>query len=382
MNRQTKNSRIRFSFHPSSFILHPFLLLLFFSAVSSANTESFFAPVFRIGTLELQSEATVYSSTITLKQICRWSHDDDAVFQPVADLVLSRFADQSFASVKADDILNMLQGAGVSPAAVRFTGSAACTVTRIDQPIDRTAALLQWTQATEQSKSATQPSTSCGLATSVASSHHADSPITTLEDALTADLANRLQMPIDSLQIKFDPRDDKLLGMTNPPFTFEIAPSRLHNLGNVSWDITLRAGRSSQSAHIAAVARGWQNQVVTANSIQFNQIIRDTDLTEQRVLVDHLDDDQLLTRSQIVNQQAAMDMKIGTPITARKVAAVPMIRSGQLVTVNVRQGGICLQTQARALESATYGQQVHLRNETTKDLFQATVTGPEQADVR
>ncbi|HEY1683997.1 MAG TPA: flagellar basal body P-ring formation chaperone FlgA [Tepidisphaeraceae bacterium] len=370
-------------FQTSAFTIQTFLLLLLSAAIARANTDQFMLPAFRIGTLELQSEATVYSSTITLKQICRWSHDDDAVFQPVADLVLSRFADQSFASVKADDILNMLQGAGVSPAAVRFTGSAACTVTRIDQPIDRTAALVQWTQATEQSKSATQPSADNGLATSVASSsHHADSPISTLEDALTADLANRLQMPVDSLQIKFDPRDDKLLGMTNPPFTFEIAPSRLHNLGNVSWDITLRAGRSSQSAHIAAVARGWQNQVVTANSVQFNQIIRDTDLTEQRVLVDHLDDDQLLTKSQIVNQQAAMDMKIGTLITARKVAAVPMIRTGQLVTVNVRQGGICLQTQARALESATYGQQVHLRNETTKDLFQATVTGPEQADVR
>ena len=31
--------------------------------------------------------------------------------------------------------------------------------------------------------------------------------------------------------------------MTNPPFTFEIAPNRLHALGNVSWDLSVRAGR-------------------------------------------------------------------------------------------------------------------------------------------
>jgi flagella basal body P-ring formation protein FlgA len=355
---------------------------LLFPTVLRADAEQFLAPSFRIGTLELQSEATVYSSTITLKQICRWSSDDNAVFQPVADLVLARFDDQSFTSIKADDIINMLQGAGLTPAAVRFTGSAACTVSRVDQPIDRTTALAQWTQATDQSKSATQPSAATVAEAPVRSTHSSDNPIVTLQDALTHDLATRLQLPVDSLQIQFDPRDDKLLSMTTPPFTFEIAPSRLHILGNVSWDLSVRAGRSLQSVHIAAVARAWEDQVVTANSIQFNQIIRPADLTEQRVLVDSLTDEPLLTKQQALGQQAAIEMKMGTVLTTSKVAAVPLIRDGELVTVSVNQGGINIQTEARALESATFGQSVRLRNETTHDVFQAIVTGPQQADMK
>ena len=43
------------------------------------------------GTLELRSEATVYGSQITVKQLCRWSDTDVQTFAPVAELVVARF---------------------------------------------------------------------------------------------------------------------------------------------------------------------------------------------------------------------------------------------------------------------------------------------------
>lgn len=361
------------------------LFVLVLASPIFADSEQFISPSLHIGTLELQSEASVYSATITLKQICRWSREDDVVFRPVADLVLARFNDQAYTSVKAEDILPLLAEAGLSPAAVQFTGSAACTVSHVDAPIDHSAALVQWTQAEDASRAATKPAPMAeSEAGPVQPSHHhaSENSIVTVEDALTNDLANRLQMPVDSLQIQFDPRDDKILSMTNPPFTVEIAPSRLRILGNVSWDLTIRAGRTMQSVHIAAYARAWQNQVVTTNPIEYNQVLRTSDLTEQRVLVDALTDEPLLTKQQAVGQQASMNLKIGTVMTSGKVAAVPLIRSGQLVTVDVAQGGINIQTEARALESAAFGQSVRLRNEATHDIFEATVTGPQQADVK
>ncbi|HWB54993.1 MAG TPA: flagellar basal body P-ring formation chaperone FlgA [Tepidisphaeraceae bacterium] len=377
------------SSHGIFFILHSLICLLAFSATALATPELFTYPRFRIGTLEMQSEANVCSSTVTLRQICRWNSDDDSLFAPVADLVLAHLDGQPFVSINVENVLSMLQGAGFSPAAVRFTGSAACTVSRVNIPVDQSTAFDQWSHTVEQSKAASQPTAppsdspaSDGLAAVAASSSSPSTGVTDLRQTLINNLSNRLQIPTDSLQLDFDPRDNKLLSMTTPPFTFEIAPNRVHKLGNVSWDLTIRMGRADQSAHIAAYARAWQNELVLAQPVQFNQVLRPEDLVQKRVLVDALNDEPLLSKQQAIGQQAAMDMKIGTVLTARRVSAVPLIRDGQLVTVSVRQGGVNLQTEARALESATYGQTVRLRNELTHDTFEAIVTGPQQADMK
>ena len=44
------------------------------------------------GTLELRQEATIYGPDVTLKQVCRWSDADAAVFTPIADLTLLQFS--------------------------------------------------------------------------------------------------------------------------------------------------------------------------------------------------------------------------------------------------------------------------------------------------
>src|SRR5215208_2390164 len=41
-------------------------------------------------TLEVRGEATVVGTEVKLKQVCRWSNADAAVFDPIGDLVLTR----------------------------------------------------------------------------------------------------------------------------------------------------------------------------------------------------------------------------------------------------------------------------------------------------
>src|SRR5688572_14630309 len=61
-------------------------------------------------TLELRAEATVYGSDVKLRQVCRWSKDDAAVFAPVADLVLARIPDGSpFVSLNLDGVRSTLR---------------------------------------------------------------------------------------------------------------------------------------------------------------------------------------------------------------------------------------------------------------------------------
>src|SRR5687767_8009965 len=41
-------------------------------------------------TIELRGEARVYGAEVKLKQVCRWSDNDAAMFAPVGDIVLAK----------------------------------------------------------------------------------------------------------------------------------------------------------------------------------------------------------------------------------------------------------------------------------------------------
>jgi flagella basal body P-ring formation protein FlgA len=96
-------------------------------------------------------------------------------------------------------------------------------------------------------------------------------------------------------------------------------------------------------------------------------------------LADSLPGQTLLTMDQIVNQQAASDLQLGTVMTARMVDPVPLIHPGDLVTVTLREGTVQITAVARALEAGTMGQSIKVRNETTRDVFQVVVTGEQEA---
>jgi flagella basal body P-ring formation protein FlgA len=68
-------------------------------------------------------------------------------------------------------------------------------------------------------------------------------------------------------------------------------------------------------------------------------------------------------------------------LTARLVEPLPLARLGQFVSVTLNQGGIRIRTTARAMESGSFGQTIRLKNEDTQDIFQATLTGPQEASI-
>jgi flagella basal body P-ring formation protein FlgA len=47
----------------------------------------------------------------------------------------------------------------------------------------------------------------------------------------------------------------------------------------------------------------------------------------------------------------------------------------------VNVGQVTVKTVGRAMEAGTYGQGVKVRNETTQDIYEVTVTGPQEGTV-
>ena len=363
--------------------------------------------VTRTVTLEVRPDATVVGADVKLKQICRWSGRDAAFFAPVADLVVARVTPgEPFRAIGIQELRATLHDAGVNAAVVNFAGALSCTISRSDVQLDEHDALQQWANARVRAKapaaaasatseedaatvadkpqmaSAVEPAeTPVAPARAVAPEMAEESPYRSLRQVLVADLAQRLGLAVEQLQVDFSPKDERPLNLSEPHFKFHVTPQRAKSLGPVTWEVLLLADGGNQKLTVQAVARAWQDQVVLKNPISTKQVIRDVDVTERRALVDRLSDEPLLARAQVVGNQAARDMKPGTVFTARVVEPVPLARPGQFVTITITSGSVRIKTVARAMDTGTFGQTIRVKNEATKDIYEVTLTGPQMAEM-
>jgi flagellar basal body P-ring formation protein FlgA len=136
---------------------------------------------------------------------------------------------------------------------------------------------------------------------------------------------------------------------------------------------------ASKKVTINATAHAWEDEVIVAQSLAMHKVLSQADFTTRRVLVDSLPDKQLLKMDQCVGQEAAEDLQPGTVMTARLVSPVALVKSGQLITINLRRGSVRLRTVARAMEQGSLGQTIRVRNENTRDMLDVTVVGAQEA---
>jgi flagella basal body P-ring formation protein FlgA len=344
-------------------------------------------------TIELRSEATIYGNEIRFAQIARWADADRDVFEPLAQLVVARMSDkQAVRGIAIAELRSLLRDAGVNTSMMNFTGSLTCTITRSDAEVSNPDKLDQLITAQNQDA---QPSPSRDVAQGgefsrdlpapasapVAIEAEAEKGVQTLRDLLTADLASRLRISTDSLQMTFRGEHDRLLRLAEPAFRFTIDGQRVGNLGDVSWQVTITSDKGSTRSFIQARAQAWQSQLVVTRPLAVKQPITDADVVERRTLVDRMTDDPLLKREQVVGQVASRDLKPGTVMTGRLVDPVQLVRPGQFVSIEHAVGAVKVKIVARAVDGGSMGQTIRVKNETTREILRVTVTGPQTASI-
>lgn len=366
--------------------------------VTSPKTVERFVPTEHtpVSSIEMRDEATVATGDVTLKQICRWPDADAEAFAAVADLVVLRLGDgKAFGTLSIDQLQSMLRDAGVNPSMVNFSGAATCTVSRSDVKLDEGDALRAWVgttdvamavigQQAEQVSKSSEPdrprSESSGPGTDRLSTSTASAPKNTgdLRARLIEDAATRLNLPVDTLQVDFRAEDRKLLGLA-APFEFTIEPQRYGDLGDTSWLVTITANEKSQRVRIVGTVRAWSEQLVLTKPLNLRQTISEADFEVKRVLAEKLSRDPLATKDQAIGQQASRELRIGTVLTGKMLAPVEFARAGQLVTVLMRRGGVEVKSVATALQNGAGGDSIKVKNETTNQVFQVTLTGHQTA---
>ena len=330
-------------------------------------------------TIEFREESTVVGNEIRLRQIARWSDADKEILDPIGDLIVARLDNKTaFRKVSMAEVKSMLGDAGINISTIHFVGRMFCTVNRSDVQFAEGAALRQWSNLKDSP--ATQPTS--------AIQEPARPDVIVAEDAgkslkqlLAENLAQKLGLSIDVLQLTFRSQDDRVLRLVEPHFKFTIEPQHTGNLGDVSWNVQINTATGKERVFVQAYACAWQDQILVSKPLTTRQTITEADIECRRTLADKLPDDVLLRKEQIVGQAAARDLKPGMFYTARTVDPVQLVKQGQFVTIQLANGGVRIKSVAKALDSGTLGQSIRVKNETTRDVYRVTVTGAQEASV-
>jgi len=378
----------------SKFILLILMLAVLaqLASVKIAHGEAFLPddPLARGLTVELRPSATVMGGEIRLRQIARWGAADKAALDPIGELVVARFGNgMAFATVSLSDVKALLRDAGVNVATMNFVGTIECRVNRTDAQLASADTMEQYSVAARTvALPAAMPSAALTApkvapeaekpTLDIAAATTPDGAYRTLRQALAQDLSQRLNIPVEDLEITFRPQDEANLRLSEPHVAFDIQPQRAGQLGEVSWSVNLVGNSATKRLYIRAVARAWRQQTIVSKPLATKQLITENDVTTTRKLVDTLPNDTVLSHDQVVGQMASRDLKAGAIVTAHLVDPVQLVRGGQFVTMMTGTGGINVKTVVRAMEPGTLGQTIAVRNDVTKEQFSATITGEQQ----
>jgi flagella basal body P-ring formation protein FlgA len=284
-------------------------------------------------------------------------------------------------------IKRALADQGVNLLAIRFSGAASCKIDRQDDPSDALALARAQEQvkamlsapATRPSGSSIEPLSPTAPIAGAAVPAFSPGPFHSLRELLVQDVADRLALSPDALVVRFRPEDEKVLALSEPAWRFGVTARRTANIGDMTWDVELAGAFEVKHLSLTGNVRAWRTELHSARALGYHQVIKDEDVTEQRVLVDRLEDGRELTREQVIGSETARLIGPGEVITRSAVQAGQMIHIGQLVTVTLERPGVQIKWVAEARENGVYGQSINVRRPGTRDEFKVRITGQEQA---
>lgn len=139
-------------------------------------------------------------------------------------------------------------------------------------------------------------------------------------------------------------------------------------------------GVNAVAATSAAVApRGNVDVLTWTRNIATGDVIQPSDLIWAKAAA--APGDAPSDPDQLVGQAARRALRAGAVAAGGDVAALQVIKQGELVTLTYENEGVSLALQARALTGGAVGDTINVQNVTSKKTVQAVVSGPGQAAV-
>lgn len=204
----------------------------------------------------------------------------------------------------------------------------------------------------------------------------------TLEGAIRAALTERAASFGGGISVRFSPAIRQLLAMRSPQYQFRIEHRGDRILGMVALDVTiLEEGRVKQTVPMIVQVALRKRVVAAAQPINRNEVINAKHLSLVEQTFDQIEELGLSQTSPLIGQRAKRFIPPGELVQLKDVEPMPFVQRNDLVTVTIRRGAVSIRTVAKALGSGTYGDPVRLQNESSREAFEAVITGMRTAEV-
>ena len=129
----------------------------------------------------------------------------------------------------------------------------------------------------------------------------------------------------------------------------------------------------------AVAAKGNVDVLTWARNITAGEVVQPADLVWGKAALAPADAPS--DPDQMVGQAARRALRSGAAVSAHDVAALQVVKMGEMVTLTFDSEGVSLALQAKALSGGAVGETINVQNVTSKKTVQAVVTGPGQAAV-
>lgn len=352
--------------------------------------------------LEMRGEAAILGDAVHLKQIARWSQTDQAFFEELGEMTVTRFEPgQHELTVNLDAVRTMLEGAGVNEGQISLRGPLSVKVRRLDADAPYAKKPRTEEPKTLDAFLAQPPATRPAAAPKPLDPIDAVLPaatapaqtVTTIPDleqqaagyslrlALSQYLADRINLPVEDLEISYPASFEKVLGLTGPAYSWRITTFRSAHLGSVTFRVTLMNGASTRQIEISGMARAWQKQLRVAQPVLAGSILREADVEYKRVLIDAAPEQMPVRREFALTMQAKRDLRQGELLTVSVLNPVVLVKKNQYMTVIARVGTIEMKSVGISKDDGAYGTPVHVEllvEGREKREVIATVSGPNE----
>lgn len=322
------------------------------------------------GSIRVWSTAVVTGDQIQLGDIAELSNFDQATETRLRTAVVTEAPPAGGSRIIHFDIIrSAVSASGANMARVTLGGSTRCAVTR---PAD----LMKQGTRTTHNASASQDS----LRESPARISNAEpnDDDRTLRSFVEAYFDRELRRYNGRARVHFDTNAEQVLSLTSPTYSFEVKRRSGSSVGLTALDIDVKsAGRVVQSVPLTARVTLIRPVLVAGRSINQGATITESDIDTIPIAFDRLSDLGLEDPAQAIGLRARRFIPAGAQIDPGILESVPLVRRGQLVTMESIAGSVRVVTTAKAMDDGLRGDAIKVRSvDNRKVEYDAVVVGP------
>lgn len=192
-----------------------------------------------------------------------------------------------------------------------------------------------------------------------------------LERALGAFIAKG-EKQIDVKQIVMD----KPVRVPTDSLGLEVVALQTTKPGHIGVDFKSIAGSDEVRFQMKAIADEWRMMPVAVRPLLKGSIVSANDIQFQRMNGTSMTRDSLENLSDVVGRSLTKDVGQGEMFKASAVVIPPVINSGSRVTLVFRQNRLELTAVGTALENGGLGQDIRVRNDSSKKIVMGRVIEP------